>query len=139
MIVEKMINYHYKDAKAAETKSRLKIEHLDQSNFNLLLLYYNEFILATSKRRDGNYDIEYIRFLCKLMNAPKIRREILDQEFINEVKDKAFESLMFHINFENCLYTNNWLTSKPDFQKKTSFKAYICRGNNGRIVKQMLK
>lgn len=73
------------------------------------------------------------------MNAPKPRQEVLNYEFINEVREKAFENLMYHINYENFLYTHNWLSNKTDFQRKTNFKAYICRGNNGSIVKTVLK
>lgn len=48
-IVEKMINYHFKGAKANEMRSRFTIEFLPDSNFNTLLLYYNEFVLSTLK------------------------------------------------------------------------------------------
>lgn len=82
--------------------------------------------------------MEYIKILCKQMDAPKPRSKI-DINFINEVKSHAFESLMYHINLDNNLYTSKLLSTKYEFQRKSSFKAYICRGNNGHIVKTVLK
>jgi len=62
-VIEKYINYHFKDIKASEVKSRLEIEFLQDSNFNMLLKYYNEFILMTTKRIDSDYDIDHVRTL----------------------------------------------------------------------------
>ena len=46
---------------------------------------------------------------------------------------------MYHINLDNRLYEYSKISIKEDFHKKTIFKAYICNGNNGKIVLTMLK
>ena len=138
-VIEKYINYHFKDIKASEVKSRLEIEFLQDSNFNMLLKYYNEFILMTTKRIDSDYDIDHVRTLWRLMDAPK-PRITFDSDFVSDVKDRMFESLMYHINLSNGLYSDgHYLSAKPHFQKKTNFKAYVCKGNNGNIIKTILK
>ena len=137
-VVEKIINYHFKGAKANEMKSRFTIEFLPDSNFNTLLRYYNEFVLSTLKRIDGNYDLEYIRTLCKLMDAPK-PKTTLDLNIINEVKDKALDSLLYHICLDNGMLNSQKQSLKYDYQRKTSFKAFVCKANNGHIVKTILK
>lgn len=95
-------------------------------------------MLSTIKRIDGNYDMDHVRNLAKLLDAPRPRTP-LDLNYINEVKDKALESLLYHINLENCLYSPNGVSSKLEFERKSTFKAYICKGNNGSIVKTILK
>lgn len=72
------------------------------------------------------------------MGAPKPRGKI-DINFINKVKSHAFESLMYHINLDNNLYGSKLFSTKYEFHRKSSFKAYICKGNNGHIVKTVLK
>jgi len=73
------------------------------------------------------------------MDAPK-PRITFDSDFVSDVKDRMFESLMYHINLSNGLYSDgHYLSAKPHFQKKTNFKAYVCKGNNGNIIKTILK
>ena len=140
--VIKMIDYLYKDWKRNEVMSKFNIEFWPDSNFNTILRYYNEFILATTKRIDANYDMEFIKQLWRLINSTKPKVKI-DSDLINDFKSTALESLLYHINSDNKMLNNNlqlnWLSTKYDFQRKTSFKAYICKGNNGRIVKTVLK
>ena len=119
-----MISYHFKGAKANEMRSRFSIEFLPDSNFNTLLRYYNEFVLSTLKRIDGNYDLEFIRSLSRLMDAPRPKAN-LDLNIINEVKDKALDSLLYHICLDNGMFNICKLSLKYDYQRKSTFKAFI--------------
>jgi hypothetical protein len=75
----------------------------------------------------------------KLMDAPKLFTDV-DYNFVNEVKEKSFETLLYQVNLSNGLYSDASLASpKCQFQKKTGFKAYVCKGNNGHIIKTILK
>ncbi|CAI2359568.1 unnamed protein product [Moneuplotes crassus] len=134
----KYLEKHYSGTKIAEIRSRISQDHLPNSNFNLILNLFNEFILITQKRRNSLFDFELIKDICKAFKLPK-PRGIIDNNFITMVKEKVFQSFLYHINFDNCLYEYKWTTIKADFQKKTIYKAYICRGNNGKVVKNMLK
>lgn len=60
--IDSLITLHFKDTKANEVKSRLAMDFLPNSNFNVLLKCYNEFILTTTKRMDGK-TYEYLHFL----------------------------------------------------------------------------
>ena len=55
------------------------------------------------------------------------------------LKIKFLSLFLYHINLENSLYSYYWYSTKYEFQRKTGFKAYIWRGNNGKIVRTVLK
>ena len=115
-VLNKVIAFNFNTIKANEMRSRLLINHLPNSQYNLILRYYNEFILANMKSQEGTYELEYIKSLWRCLNASKPRTN-LDSTFINEIKDKVFESFMYHINLNNNLYDYNYDSFKTDFQK----------------------
>lgn len=94
--------------------------------------------MTTIKRMDCNYDMEFLKQLWRLINTSK-PKTIIDTDLVNDFKNIALETLLYFINWDNKLYNFSWLSTKYEFQRKPSFKAYICKGNNGKIVKTILK
>jgi len=62
-VLNKVIAFNFNSIKANEMRSRLLINHLPNSQYNLILRYYNEFILANMKSQEGTYELEYIKSL----------------------------------------------------------------------------
>lgn len=129
--------------KSPKPGTSIKIIHTDYSHLqdhpiNKCIHYINQFIANTFKNKEQNYNLKLIQQLGKALGLQLPREKILmdsqsfkNKDFAHPFKEKILKQLWTILNIENDM--QNFEAKAPPY------KFYVSQGNNGMLVKSILK